>query len=424
VARLAYVSPLPPARTGIATYSQAVIDQLDEIGVAERHRLEPVWPLGPRAEEIVRRADLAVYHLGNNAEFHGEIYRLAVRQPGLVVLHDLALDDLARWFLDQGDPLGDRTEAEAEGAREGLVLARPELEGPLEVPWCAYAARRARGVVVHSDFGRGYLHALGSRTPVFVIPHPIIDPPLAARRAHRRARSIREGLIERVLIGVLGDLGAAKGIETVLAVVARLDAPVHVALVGRRIPGYDVQEAVRESGLADRVTVASDVSDRDFYAWLEASDVVVNLRHPHRGEVSGTLVRAMAEGKPVAVPATGSYLDWPSEAVVLVPAGPPDPEALARALEPLVRDPDHRAAIGRRAAAHARRLRRGRATARGYRHAIEATLALVRDPARQGAERWAGSLASMGATEQEAPLALGPVAALQEVAGADVPGVT
>jgi glycosyltransferase involved in cell wall biosynthesis len=424
MARIAYVSPFPPARTGVATYSQAVIDQLDEIGFAERHRLEPVWPLGPRVDEVVRRADLAVYHLGNNAEFHGDIYRLAVRYPGLVVLHDLALDDLARWFLDQGDPVGDRTEAEAEGARERLILARPDLEGPLEMPWCAYAARRARGVVTHSEFGRRYLEALGSRTPAFVIPHPVIDPPRAARSAPRRARAIREGLVQRVLIGVLGDLGAAKGIEATLAAVARLEVPVHVALVGRRIPGYDVEEAVRRSWVADRVTVAADVSERDFYAWLQASDIVVNLRHPHRGEVSGTLVRAVAWGKPVVVPAIGSYLDWPREAVIPVPAGPPDPAALARALELLVRDPDHRAAVGRRAATHARQLRRRRATARGYRHAVEATLALLHDPPRHGAERWAGSLASMGATEQDAPLALRPVESLEELARADVPGVT
>jgi glycosyltransferase involved in cell wall biosynthesis len=424
MARIAYVSPLPPAGTGIATYSQAVIDQLDEIGFAERHRLEPVWPLGPGADEVVRRADLAVYHLGNNAEFHGDIYRLAVRHPGLVVLHDLALDDLVRWFLDQGDPLGDRTEAEAEGARERLILARPDLEGPLEVPLCAYAARRARGVVVHSEFGRRYLQSLGSRTPVFAIPHPIIDPPGAARRAGRRARAIREGLAEPVLIGVLGDVGDSKGIEATLAAVARLEVPVHVSLVGRRIPGYDANEAIRTSGVAERVTVAADVSEREFYAWLQASDVVVNLRHPHRGEVSGTLVRAMVVGKPVVVPAIGAYLDWPGDAVVRVPAGPPDPQALARALDPLVGDPEHRATIGRRARAHARRLRRRRATAYGYQHAMEATLALVRDATRLGALRWARSLASMGATEQDTPLALRPVEALEELARADVAGAS
>jgi glycosyltransferase involved in cell wall biosynthesis len=205
--------------------------------------------------------------------------------------------------------------------------------------------------------------------------------------------------------------------------VGRLDLPVHVALVGRRISGYDVEEAVRRSGL-DRVTVASDVSDRDFYAWLQASDIVVNLRHPHRGEVSGTVVRAMAAGKPVVVPATGSYLDWPQEAVVRVAGGPPEPGALAGALNPLVRDPDHRAAIGGRAASHVGRLRRRRATTRGYRQAIEATLALVNDPARRGAERWARSLASVGATEQDVPLAVRPVDALHELARADVAGVT
>ncbi|MGH2663069.1 MAG: glycosyltransferase family 4 protein [Actinomycetota bacterium] len=411
--RIAFLSPLPPARTGIATYSEAVLRGLR----ARRfpHELVSPWPLPPRVDELVGGAALPVYHLGNNVEFHGEIYRLAVRRPGLVVLHDLALDDLARAFLNAGDPLGTRTEAEADAARERLLEARPEVHGPLEVPWCAYVVRRARGVVVHSKFGRRYLDALGTRTPVYVVPHPVIDPLRAARKAGRRAEAIRERLGEQVIVGVLGDVGEAKALDAVLQATAMIDPPVHLAIVGRRIPGYDVEAAMGEYGNADRVTVATDVTEADFYAWLQASDVVVNLRYPHRGEVSGTLIRALAAGKPVVVQATGTYLDWPGDAVIRIPGGRPDPQELAEALRRLAGDPKLRQDIGARAREHMDRLRRSEATAAGYAHAIEETLRLTVDPARRAVARWAEALAALGAGEPDGRLATGYVDAVSEM---------
>lgn len=416
MARIAYISPMPPARTGIATYSAQVLASLRDIGVHKRHRIEVLWPLDPRVDERVASADLAIYHVGNNAEFHGEIYRLAIRHPGLVMLHDLAIDDLVRWFRDTGDPLGTRAMAEAEPARLRLYEARPDIQGPLETASCAHLLRRARGVMVHSTFGAEYVAALGSLTPTFVVRHPVIAPPRAARRAGKRAKEIRENVGDGFLVGVLGDIGAAKGIDAVLDAVAQMRGEPRVAIVGRRIPGYDIDRVVADSRVADRVTVAPDVSERDFYGWLGAVDVVVNLRHPHRGEVSGTLARAMAAGKPVVVQEVGSYLDEPEEAVVRIPGGDPDAFALAEALTRLQADPDARERIGARAREESERRVAEKLTARGYEHAIGSTLELLRDPTRWATERWASALAVMGPRRGDADLALPHLERLRELA--------
>jgi glycosyltransferase involved in cell wall biosynthesis len=405
---------MPPAPTGIATYSAQVIASLKEIGFHKRNELDVMWPLDPRVDESVASADVAVYHVGNNAEFHGEIYRLASRHPGLVVLHDLAIDDLVRWFRDTGDPLGTRAAAEAEPARLNLYESRPDIQGPLEMPWCAHLLRRARGVVVHSEFGREYIEATGSRTPVFVVPHPVIAPPRRARRAPKRAWELREALGDQLVIGVLGDIGGAKGIDAILEAASGLD-DVHVAIVGRRIPGYDVDTAIRDARMEGRATVATNVGERDFYAWLHASDVVVNLRHPHRGEVSGTLVRAMAAGKPVIVQSVGTYLDHPDDAVVRIPAGEPDATALADAIEGL-REPEAREAIGTRAREEADTLRAERSTATGYERAIGSTLHLLGDPVRWATERWARAMAPSGPTPADAALVVPHLERLQRLA--------
>jgi hypothetical protein len=82
---------------------------------------------------------------------------------------------------------------------------------------------------------------------------------------------------------VFGDQNAAKLIDVVLEAMVRLPQDVHLALVGRRIPGYDVEPMVRGSGLGARVSVHTDVSDEDFLAWMCAADVAVDLRLPAPG---------------------------------------------------------------------------------------------------------------------------------------------
>jgi glycosyltransferase involved in cell wall biosynthesis len=408
MARILYLSPLAPAPTGIATYSAAVLRELRATGFARRHRIEAPWPLRGGIEEQARSTDLAVYHVGNNLDFHRDIYAMAARHPGLLVLHDVALDDLGGALLAVRDPLGGPTRVEAMDAAAVLSAAGRVVDEPFRIPWCAYLVRRSRGVIVHSEFGRRYLGAFGARTPVFVVPHPLVETERSLHRARRRAARLRARFPDRVLVGVLGDIGRAKAIGQVLEAVARLDPSAHLVVVGRRIPMFDVErEVIRPSGHGRRATVVPDVADRDFLAWLAACDVVVNLRHPHRGEVSGTVVRALQAGKPTVVPAEGTYLDWPDDAVVRVPPGPPDPDRLAAALRPLVEDPARRAAVGGRARAHVAALRAERATARGYAAAVESTLGLIRDPARGALARWAGSLSDLGASPEAAARGLG-----------------
>ena len=44
--RVAWLSPMPPARSGIATYSQAVLEGLERIGgTPGKHKIEPYWPI-------------------------------------------------------------------------------------------------------------------------------------------------------------------------------------------------------------------------------------------------------------------------------------------------------------------------------------------------------------------------------------------
>jgi glycosyltransferase involved in cell wall biosynthesis len=401
--RMAFLAPMPPAATGVATYSHAVVEGLRRIGFFDRHRMDVIWPTQPKHEGLVPWYRLGVYSLGNNIRYHRDLYRYACHAPGLIVLHDLALDDFVRGMKGVGDPLGFVADREAERLAPRMRSDDALHNEPLRSPWAAHVLRRSRGVIVHSEFGRRYIEEMGSKTPVFVVPHPVVESEADMDRARRHARSLRAPLDAsgaRTVVLAPGDLNEAKRLDAVLAAVRRLPDEVHLVLLGRRIVGYDVDRVVDESGLGARVTFAPDVSDADFRGWLCAADVAVDLRFPHRGEVSGTLVRAMQAGVPTVVSATGSYLDVPPDLVVRVAPGPPDPQELEARLRELIEDPERRARMGSAAREHVLRLRDSEATAHGYEHAIEATLRLVRDPARTAEARWAGALADIGVDEE------------------------
>ena len=395
-----FAGPLPPAPTGIATYDEAVLAGLDRIGFADRIRMDVVWPVEGRLAGRFPGYHLGVFQLGNNVEFHLEIYRAAYLTNALVVLHDLALDDFVRGLKAAGEPLGYMAAREAARLRPALTDPDVVRNEPLREPWCAHIARRARGIIVHSDFGRRYLEGFGCRTPVFVVPHPVIEAPGAFARAKGRARELRGRVgAPGFLVVAPGDMNEAKQLDALVRAAVELGDDAHVAIVGRRIEAYDVEPVVAAAGMSRRVSVHADVTEADFLAWLAAADAVVDLRFPHRGEVSGSLSRAMQTGAPSVVSATGTYLDVPDDTVVRVAPGPADPGELARALMRM-RDDDLRSRVGAAAAAHIEGLRTSEATARGYERAIAETLALVRDPARKALAIWGRALVDAGIPEE------------------------
>ena len=94
--RVAFFSPLPPARSGIADYSEALIQSLKPLVELE------VFSAASRAFDPAR-FDIALYHLGNNV-YHDFVYETALRHPGVVVMHESNLHHLmADLTIKRGD---------------------------------------------------------------------------------------------------------------------------------------------------------------------------------------------------------------------------------------------------------------------------------------------------------------------------------
>src|SRR5439155_14556544 len=124
--KVAYYSPLPPSRSGIADYSALLLPALREsieVVVAER---------GKRAPD----ADIALYHVGNDPDAHGWIVDALRRRPSMVVLHEFVLHHLISGItLGRGDARGYFDAMERELGVAGRLLALGVADNLLPLLW-------------------------------------------------------------------------------------------------------------------------------------------------------------------------------------------------------------------------------------------------------------------------------------------------
>ena len=347
--RVAFFSPLPPCRSGIADYSETLAEHL-----------KPLVDLEVFADENrpfdASRFDIALYHLGNNPH-HGFVYEAALRHPGVVVMHESNLHHLiADLTIRRNDWDAYLRACEYEGGPEALAYARrvralevgPDYE-------CLRMTRRvlesARAIVVHSQFMVDEMHAAGFDGPIARIPHGAWIP-----EADRNAWRYRLGIDEATpLIGIFGFLKPYKRIAESLRAFRRLlrVAPAaKMILVGEPHAEFPLQSLIHSLGLSAAVRVMGFTPIDDFTGYMSACDIVLNLRYPTVGESSGSLLRALGLGKAVLVSGIGAFREFPDDVCLKVPVGAGEEDLIFEYLNLLASRPDVARALGERAAGY------------------------------------------------------------------------
>jgi len=367
--RAAFFSPLPPARSGIADYSEALLEALRPLADLE------VFSSADQEFESAQ-FDIALYHVGNNA-YHDFVYETALRHPGVVVMHESNLHHLiADLTIRRGDWDGYLRECEYNGgaaAREFAERVRklevgPDYEG---VQMTRRLLETARGVVVHSRFMQSEMRAAGFAGPVAVIPHGAWIP-----EADRNAWRHKLGLDEFTpLVGIFGFLKPYKRIAESLRAFRRLvrvEPAARMILVGEPHPEFPLEPTIRTMGLSASVRVLGFTPMEDFVGYLAACDIVLNLRYPTVGESSGTLLRSLGLGKAVLVSEVGSFQEFPDEVCLKVPVGPGEEDTIFEYLNLLLSRPEVAGELGARAKHYVARECNWTAVARQYAGFLEA----------------------------------------------------
>ena len=288
--RLAWFSPFPPVRTGIADCSAELVAALRGRGYEiDAYPAESAhdFPWIHRQ----RPYDLIVYQFGNSSH-HDYEWAYALRYPGLVVLHDSCLHHARAAFLLRERRVDDyRAEfawSHPEVPRDAAELAIAGMDSRLFYEWpmtrSLYAASRM--VVTHESgeirLGHGQFVSAERRQEA---------------RSHVRARY--EIPPDAVLFGLFGGLTPEKRVAQVLGAMRAVVpyAPsARLLLSGARAAHFDVDAAIDAHGLRDRVALTGYLPADDLTNHVAACDVSLNLRWPSAREISGAWLRALAAG--------------------------------------------------------------------------------------------------------------------------------
>ena len=393
MARLAWFSPMPPARTGVAAYSADVVAMLrgehevdvftDQPAAGCRSAHDFLW------EHQQRPYALPVYQLGNSS-FHDFIWPYLFRFPGLTVLHDAHLhharaaqllrvkrtdDYRAEFAANHPDAPPQMAELAIRGFDNFLYYRRPMRKLVVEA---------SRVTAVHAAALIGDLRdeCPGAAVEHIHLGHGESVSAEDAAAWRERVRRSFELNGHHVLFGVFGGLTPEKRLPQVLDAfeeTRRYVPHARLLLAGAAASHYDIDGDIARRDLAAFVFRPGYLPDDALTAHLVACDVSINLRWPTAREVSGPWLRALAAGVPTIVVDLEHTADVPSldprtwTVAHASPAGHPAPPAVAVAIDILDEAHSLRLAMRRLATDAALRAELGAAAAAYWRreHSLE-----------------------------------------------------
>jgi len=335
---------MPPARTGVADYTAALVEALRPLASVE---VNPDRPTG-----------VTLCHVGNNP-LHAEAYRRAVERPGAVILHDAVLHHFLLGWLDESAYVEEFVFNYGEWNRElagELWRGRARSAGDaafFQHGMLRRLAETARVVIVHNIAAEEKVRSEAPCARIEVVPHLALPP--AEPPAGFEVLRVRERFGPGALVfGLFGHLRESKRVMTVLSVfrrVRRRHANAWLVVAGGFV-SPDLERAAAPLLSETGVVRLPYLDERDFWLWAHAVDVCVNLRYPAAGETSGITVRMMGIGRAVMVTAGGETAEFPSGSCLPVDPGLAEEEMVEAFMEWLCHEPDRARELGFHARNH------------------------------------------------------------------------
>lgn len=385
---VAFVTPFPPAPTGVAHHSlrlteEVVADGRVDLDVfvdgLDRAPYEPVLPVGAGSfpvtafdavESLRGGYDEVVYALGNSDCHVGALACLRRRRGGTVLAHDVRLTNLY-WFgrddedavpggfpatlarmygpeLPAGLLTGGYRPSPSDEEQYGLLMVREVIDLADRVLVSSHAALELAELDV-GRIGGGKLE---------VLPFAA-EPPVTARSGFEDRVELGDAVPPGdypivAALGILHSIRQPFRLLEAFAVARRRVPDARLAFVG---PAPEVlAESVRaraiELGLEDAVHVTGQVETDRFRWFMERVSFAVQLRANWNGEASGTVGECLVAGVPLMVADIGWMHELPDESVVKVAPSLSD-VAFGGLLADILLDPDRRTRLSAAARAYA-----------------------------------------------------------------------
>ena len=352
---ISWFTPLDAETSEIARYSAQLLPSLEKLTAiaAIDDGTGTAAPTGWLPSGAERSAEpgvspMPVYHIGNNP-LHLPIYRRSLEEPGLVVLHDLSLVDLAKHLSDQLELPGlwkelmcrqwgeDVRALVNRSEKSSVAYSEMVTRYPLFQPFLA----GAMGVVVHSQYARDALRAqLHPGIPLVQLNLPAPVPP---------ATTLKREQTDFLRFIFCGHVGPNRRLVEFMEAWGRLATPqkIRLDLFGNISDGLQLLQYAELFGVADYVTLRGYVGDAELEQALHSADFALNLRWPTMGEASASQMRYWSAALPTLVSDVGWYAELPDQAVCKISVAN-EAEDLRALLERALAKPGHYREVGLR----------------------------------------------------------------------------
>jgi glycosyltransferase involved in cell wall biosynthesis len=330
--KINYFSPLLPAQSGISEVAEQVIpalsqyaevtawtDQTEWSSALEQYAQVRQYNAGHMIWRDLNRADLNIYHIGNNVHYHHDILSISQRVPGLVVLHDIKLHHLLYgvYCIRQANGENYIEQVTKYYGLEAGTRVRRFLAGELTIAdvedfaMTEWAIENAAAVMVHNREAFQELQQT-QRWPVGYQPLAFHAPPLLAESQAKTAPPYR--------LVIFGYIGHNRRVGAVLQALSELPNKQQFQL---NIYGsVDNEELLREQieqyKVKSLVNVHGFVTDEVLDLALAQAHLAINLRYPTMGEASLSQLRIWRHALPSLVTQIGWYAEQPETSVLFV----------------------------------------------------------------------------------------------------------
>ena len=288
--------------------------------------------------------DLICYAIGNYFAFHGDAIELLASRPGIVLLHDASLLDLATaWERRSGLKIHPR---ETQTLTAGTISTVNSAVKTAADSFVDCPMAMATGGVVHADHYLGLAQA-ACPGPVVKLPLPVADIDVAPLKKRQPKDPLR--------VVTVGHVNSNKLPEEIIRAIGsseKLRDQCHYCLLGP-IDNETSSKLEKLAGsLGVKVRTTGWLDEEHLLREIGLSDCILCLRYPILEGASMSAIVGLLSARPTVVCNAGFYAEIPDDLVVKIPARP-DTVAIKGALETIVDEPDDMAAMATRARVHA-----------------------------------------------------------------------
>lgn len=352
--RIAWFTPTTK-NTSISEFSASVLKPLLELGcVADVYTFDDTFlgvfedlkTLKIRLRNVAdfdsSIYDYCIYNFGNNWENHGEIFKFAAVNPGIVIMHDAALHHVIAYYcleIKKDRSLYTNLMIRYYGYEGARILNASMIDSPKPkfAPWDSafgpdysfidFFAKNQIGCVFNSQYAANKITS--TSMPLLTLRLPgdekgdvDMEEVEAWRRKFKDAST--------VTLCSLGYINSAKNIELIFATLQALrkdgvDAKLLI-LGGSSDAKYlkTLENKVEAMNLTKFVEFHLNLSRRDFDSVKIKSDIFISLRYPNYEGCSAAAFESMQTGRPLVCLSSGPFEEIPSDAVVHAPDLNPD----------------------------------------------------------------------------------------------------